>query len=437
MADPFAALRTPLSPTDPDPGFAATLRTRLERALSLPRGVRMTAADRLLVPATPSDRTPSAAGTGRTPADLAATPTGRITPYLAVADARSALEFYAAAFGARSTSDPVVMPDGRIGHAELELAGAPVFLSDAHPEIGVVAPEPGSGATVTLHAEVDDVDVLTATAVAAGATLERAPADNPYGRVAVVRDPFGHRWMLNAPPRPAQRVREGDVVYASLQVPDVERAAAFFGAVLGWTYAPGSGPQGRQVLGPAPRHGLWGGAPRSTLLLCHAVDDLAAAVQRVRRSGGHAEEPVDRPEGRTCDCTDDQGMAFALFESSTGGEPRGPVNGARSGDLSYLTIGTTDSARFRTFFTGLFDWTFSPGSVPDGWQVGDVAPMTGLYGGEAVPVVQPMYRVDDIAGAVERVRVAGGTATEPSREPYGLLAECLDDQGTRFYLGQL
>jgi predicted enzyme related to lactoylglutathione lyase len=38
---------------------------------------------------------------------------------------------------------------------------------------------------------------------------------------------------------------------------------------------------------------------------------------------------------------------------------------------------------------------------------------------------------------VQLVRAAGGTCTEPYREPYGLMAECTDDQGTRFYLGQL
>ena len=36
MTDPFDALRTPVSPLDPDPAFAARLRTRIERALARP-----------------------------------------------------------------------------------------------------------------------------------------------------------------------------------------------------------------------------------------------------------------------------------------------------------------------------------------------------------------------------------------------------------------
>ena len=46
--------------------------------------------------------------------------------------------------------------------------------------------------------------------------------------------------------------------------------------------------------------------------------------------------------------------------------------------------------------------------------------------------------VEDIDAAVSRVRQAGGTVIEePSVQPYGKSALCTDDQGTRFYLGEL
>jgi uncharacterized protein len=47
----------------------------------------------------------------------------------------------------------------------------------------------------------------------------------------------------------------------------------------------------------------------------------------------------------------------------------------------------------------------------------------------------PMWKVDDVPAAVERVRAAGGTSTEPAEMPYGITADCRDDQGVRFYLG--
>ena len=63
-------------------------------------------------------------------------------------------------------------------------------------------------------------------------------------------------------------------------------------------------------------------------------------------------------------------------------------------------------------------------------------PMAGVAGGSAVPVVVPMWTVSDIDAAVVRVRDAGGTIiSEPVRQHYGLMAECTDDQGGRFYLG--
>jgi hypothetical protein len=37
---------------------------------------------------------------------------------------------------------------------------------------------------------------------------------------------------------------------------------------------------------------------------------------------------------------------------------------------------------------------------------------------------------------VAEVRARGGRATDPEQQSYGLSAECADDQGTHFYLGQ-
>jgi uncharacterized protein len=96
-----------------------------------------------------------------------------------------------------------------------------------------------------------------------------------------------------------------------------------------------------------------------------------------------------------------------------------------------------DSAKARAFYGTVLGWTFTPGRIEDGWQVEHVAPMTGLSGGHAQPTAVPMWRVDDLQAAVDRVRAHGGTATNPERQPYGETSECVDDQGSRFYLGAL
>ena len=64
-----------------------------------------------------------------------------LTPYLAVSDARAAIDWYVAALGAEVTFEPVEMPDGRIGHVELAIGGARWMMADEHPEIAVEAPD--------------------------------------------------------------------------------------------------------------------------------------------------------------------------------------------------------------------------------------------------------------------------------------------------------
>ncbi len=431
MPDPFEALRSPPSPLDPSPAFAARLRARVERALSLPEGVIV------------SETTlpPDVAEPG--PTLRASRPVG-LTPYLIVVDSHRAIDWYVEVFGARRRGEPMVMADGRVGHAELEFGASTLYLADESPESHVAAPGAGDDATVSFVLEVPDVDASLRRAQEAGATVERPAADHPYGRNAVVRDPFGHRWMIStsshddvtaAAETPMQ---PGDIGYVSLWVPDVERAQAFFTSVLGWSFAPGSGPQGRQVADARPHHGLWGGVGNNTLFICYLVDDVDAAVIRVRAAGGEADEPTEEPYGRVATCTDDQGTAFAVFRPPSGDAgPRLAPHGTRQGDVAYVTIEVVDSARTRSFYGEVLGWRFTPGRVDDGWQVDDVRPGVGLSGSHEQAVTVPMYLVDDIAAAVGRVRAAGGTASDPAPQPYGVTSDCVDDQGTRFYLGEL
>lgn len=122
-----------------------------------------------------------------------------LTPYLCVPDARAAIQWYVDVLGAEVTHEPIVMPDGRIGHVELAVGGAGWMMSDEFAEAGVAAPDPARGAAVTLHLEVADCDALAARVVAAGVVLDRRPEDaGPAGRVAVFRDPAGHRWFLSS-----------------------------------------------------------------------------------------------------------------------------------------------------------------------------------------------------------------------------------------------
>ena len=124
---------------------------------------------------------------------------GRIVPYLMVRGASEAIDFYTKAFGAQEHYR-MEMPDGGIGHAEIVVDGATVYLADAPDDMegGGANPQKLGGSSVLLHRYVDDVDAATATAEAAGATVVRAPEDQFYGdRAAMLADPFGHLWSLH------------------------------------------------------------------------------------------------------------------------------------------------------------------------------------------------------------------------------------------------
>ena len=123
-----------------------------------------------------------------------------LTPYICVADSRAAIEWYRDHLGAEVTDEPIVMPDGRVGHCELALDGARWMMSDAFESAGVAPPDPTRGNAVTLHLTVTDVDAVCEGARRGGARIDREPEDNPpIGRLAVFHDPFGHRWFLNQP----------------------------------------------------------------------------------------------------------------------------------------------------------------------------------------------------------------------------------------------
>lgn len=351
-------------------------------------------------------------------------------PYLCVGNARAAIAWYTDALGGAVVGDPIVMDDGRIGHAEIEIAGGVLYLADEYPELGLKAPEP-QAVSVSLMLHVLDTDATLQRTREHGATVVREIEENYGTRNATIIDPFGHRWMLSGPIRTP--IQHGDIGYVSVWVPDAERAAAFYGHVLGWTYDPAT----HRVTNTDLPTGIYASPGTPILFCCYAVTNLEAARRAITEADGVAGETRQTEHGTILDATDNQGAAFAVFEPSPG-RKRPALNGTGPGELSYVTYEVADSTAFLDFYGHVLGWTFEPGRVADGWQVQGVHPMAGAAGGSPRPATVPMWVVADIDAAVARVRAAGGTVlAEPSRQPYGMSAECTDDQGARFYLGQL
>ena len=123
-----------------------------------------------------------------------------VTPYLAVSDARAAIDWYKQIFDAEDVSEPIIMDDGRVGHAELAIGDAVLMISDEWPELDVLGPTSRGGPTSSFVIYVPDVDATCAAAVEAGARMERPIADQFHGsRAGWMVDPWGHRWNVGTP----------------------------------------------------------------------------------------------------------------------------------------------------------------------------------------------------------------------------------------------
>lgn len=134
-----------------------------------------------------------------------------ITPYLIVEHAAGYLDFLGNAFGAVERTR-VPMGEGLIGHAEVEIGGAAVMLSDAAPPAFPVT-------SSQIHLYVEDVDSVYAQAVSAGATAVAEPADQFYGdRIARVADPSGNQWSI------ASHVEDVDMDELMRRLADMEDA---------------------------------------------------------------------------------------------------------------------------------------------------------------------------------------------------------------------
>jgi predicted enzyme related to lactoylglutathione lyase len=111
----------------------------------------------------------------------------------------------------------------------------------------------------------------------------------------------------------------GELCYFTIGAADSDRARTFYGALLGWQFAPGNVPGGWHITGASPPGGLHGGAPEPGIDVYFQVEDIRAAVARVRELGGEAGDVQETAAGAYAGCRDDQGIRFNLFAPGTTG----------------------------------------------------------------------------------------------------------------------
>jgi catechol 2,3-dioxygenase-like lactoylglutathione lyase family enzyme len=117
---------------------------------------------------------------------------------LLVRDYDEAIAFYCGALGFRLVEDSdlgggkrwvVVGGDG----------GGALLLAKANKPEELAAVGNQFGGRVGLFAQVDDFEAVQARLIKAGVMFEEQPRQEPYGKVAVFRDPYGNRWDLIEP----------------------------------------------------------------------------------------------------------------------------------------------------------------------------------------------------------------------------------------------
>jgi len=119
-----------------------------------------------------------------------------VTPYLVIKGAAQAIEYYKKVFGAT-----VVVrmdgPEGRVGHAELQIGDSRIMLADENPSMGATSATTIGNSPVSLYLYLPDVDRVVEKAVAEGAKILKPVQDQFYGdRSGFLQDPFGHFWGI-------------------------------------------------------------------------------------------------------------------------------------------------------------------------------------------------------------------------------------------------
>lgn len=242
------------------------------------------------------------------------------------------------------------------------------------------------------------------------------------------------------------------VVWADLATPDVGKARAFYGELLGWSYTGGDDPKtgfyttgnrnGRRVAAmwqkpPEMPVSVWG--------IYIGVDSADDATAKVKAAGGQVLQPaIDVMDyGRMALFTDPTGAAFGVWQSKshTGAQI---VN--EPGAMVWHEVYTRDAAKALDFYTKVFGLK-SQKMEGDGMEYWTLhlpqteEPVAGLMQmGDTFPKEVPSawntyFAVSDADAATKKVEKLGGKVMQPAFDtPYGRMSAVVDPFGATFCL---
>jgi predicted enzyme related to lactoylglutathione lyase len=245
--------------------------------------------------------------------------------------------------------------------------------------------------------------------------------------------------MTTAPPR-----SPGTVVWVDLSTNDVDGAALFYEALLGWTYDRQESPMGTYVLArmgdddvagamatPAP------GIPPSWTVII-GTEHLDADLAAVTSLGGTVlQPPITIPGGaRIATVADPAGAVLALMQSPP--SDRGMAWGT-PGAVTWVECLSRAPAASQHFYEELFGWKGEDGAGGyvlfhhDGEHVAGLMTMPPNVPPEAPSYWLVYFAVDDIDAAIVRTLVLGGKVLVPVRDiDEGRFAVFADPSGAVF-----
>ena len=249
--------------------------------------------------------------------------------------------------------------------------------------------------------------------------------------------------------------KHGDFVWYELMTPDPDSAKAFYGGLLGWTFADGGQPEmeyhlaskdGTEVAGfMALTKEMTDGGAQPMWAGYVGVDDVDASAKEVGKLGGTLMlEPQDIPGvGRFAFFSDPAGAPLYLMSLGEGSEAFSKYE-QREGYCAWNELVTDDPGAAKAFYSGLFNWEkdsemdMGPMGLYEMFKTDDYTFGAMMKKPEMMPVSQWIYylRVADIDVAADFVKANGGKLmTEPMQIPDGnFVLNGMDPQGAFFAL---
>ncbi|MGI9597657.1 MAG: VOC family protein [Acidimicrobiales bacterium] len=227
-------------------------------------------------------------------------------------------------------------------------------------------------------------------------------------------------------------INHGSLFYFTIPARDVERAGRFYSGLFGWDLHQGDA--GFHVSNVYPPMGLASNDSIDPQVWIE-VEDIEAAVAKVRELGGEAEEPVHYDSGWSADCRDADGVRFNLSVPRL--EYRQPARrSSEVGELFYWSLPAHHVSAAKAFYSELFGWEFGNPGDAGGTHIENRLPDGGIGGGREGTSPELFFRVADLEAAMDLVRELGGTAEPAGEGEEGRHAMCVDDQGVSFGISQ-